>query len=180
MPCTCTRRSRRRRYGRSACRYRHRRRSPHQPARPLYIGLRAALLERRNELDSQLRAVEDVIRTLSKLRPDLAAKIPISQRVRRTKADLSRPLRELLERDSGRWMTVAVIDIEYRKTLSKDASQPTAGAVRNALAYMARTARTIERRISEHDVIEYRSRATGAITGDNVGKTVERGSGLRR
>ncbi len=128
-----------------------------------YVGLRAVLLERRSDIDAQLRAVEDVIRTLSKLRPDLAARIPPAHRVRRPKTDLSRPLREVLERQSGRWLTVAAIDTEYRKTLSKDASQPTAGAVRNALAYVARTVDVIERRISEHDLIEYRAIRTSTI-----------------
>lgn len=133
-----------------------------------YVTLRSALLERRQELDAQLRAVEDVVRTLSKLRPDLAARIPSAQRVRRAKSDLSRPLRELLERHPDRWLTVAAIDTEYRKTLSKDATQPTAGAVRNALAYMARTARTIERRTSDQSAIEYRTLPNPRITRDNA------------
>ena len=94
--------------------------------------------------------------------------IPPAQPIRRSKADLSRPLRELLEHQSGLWLTVAAIDTEYRKTLSKDTAQPTAGAIRNALSYMARTAKTIERRISDQRIIEYRSSTDLRITHDNA------------
>jgi hypothetical protein len=133
-----------------------------------YVALRLVLITRRNELDFQIAGVDDVIRTMSRLRPDLAATVPQSQRSRRTKTDIGGPLRKVLQDRAGQWFTTAEIDELYRKTIPKDAIQPSTAAVRNAIAYMYRTTNTITRKQDPGESIKYSFSMQAGITGDNV------------
>ena len=121
---------------------------------------RTELGRRLEALDREAGAYDSMIATLVELRPDLASKSDTRHvlPVERT-ADLSRELVAILRDESGQWLSVSEIAVQFAQRRSLTSSDRLEKQIRNGLRYIATRSSEVESERTVDRPLSYRFRA---------------------